>query len=575
MKKFKKLISFCLVVTILVSSVFLSSSSQVDPILETATEITRKLFNSYEGEDLAIYDYIPSSYVKGVDGEEDYIISERGMGGYAIFEKDTMELIEYSPTEESPYKDVQKQERHYAGPVNYFQGKDNQFRSLTSNEVFSSVEIKPLAMQLKQKLQIDREERLTAKEEIELPIIREEHELNSTITENEEHLSVEPINDLEIGVLADVEDEANSTNTSSEVIDPGPTGHTNLDASSYNVVSATYIPKYQFFVGHDEHGENDRGICSSIAAQILLSYLNWEQDGRIIPEQFLSQDRDESKPYSDEMRFTSSTHDFDGNTSLSFLDILVNLINNNSSGASLSKIRLGVINYLEQYAPEIAPSINQHFSATINNTLDETYYSSVTQIIDSGEPILMARKTFTPNETDGWTLGFHAVVVYGYQTIFYNGQSLKGFIAHDGEPIGGRTHIWFNKDWSNGYLHFNFNHQHRDVPLNDDDNHIVKCTVCDRINTQGVHRFNDCGEDVGEYHIRECFCGYKLKERHKYDEYVPVPNEAGGNVSSYHSAKCSTCEHLEGVLAQNGISAHFYKAGSNLCYFCGYDANTQ
>ena len=97
MMRKKKMVSMLLAFSVLASCVAFGSAVEIDETLTVATEITRKIFKANAKESDTI-GYISSTYLQGMDGEEDYILSQCVTGGYAIYEAESMELIEYSDT---------------------------------------------------------------------------------------------------------------------------------------------------------------------------------------------------------------------------------------------------------------------------------------------------------------------------------------------------------------------------------------------------------------------------------------------------------------------------------------------
>lgn len=92
MKKQKTIVSTFLI-AFLICYTLLGLSGTKEPSLTTATEITQNLFafNS-NGEK---NDYISARYLKGLDENESFVLTESEKGGYAIFDKESMELIEF------------------------------------------------------------------------------------------------------------------------------------------------------------------------------------------------------------------------------------------------------------------------------------------------------------------------------------------------------------------------------------------------------------------------------------------------------------------------------------------------
>ena len=58
-------------------------------------------------------------YIYNLDNSADYIYVEFENGGYAIYAKQTMEMLEYSLQDSLPYTDSNAS-KYYAGPANYF-----------------------------------------------------------------------------------------------------------------------------------------------------------------------------------------------------------------------------------------------------------------------------------------------------------------------------------------------------------------------------------------------------------------------------------------------------------------------
>ncbi len=55
--------------------------------------------------------------------------------GYLIYDMNG-EIVEYSPTNESPYADIDS-EAYYGGPLSYFTNSDNNFTDLKTNDIIS------------------------------------------------------------------------------------------------------------------------------------------------------------------------------------------------------------------------------------------------------------------------------------------------------------------------------------------------------------------------------------------------------------------------------------------------------
>ena len=110
MKNKRRGLAILLALTVLGTSFVIGSTIEEDPILEQAEFFAQTLFETELGKEeqeskelLGILGeeveepkggYIHASYLQGLDGEEDYILAQRENGGYAIFEKESKEVIE-------------------------------------------------------------------------------------------------------------------------------------------------------------------------------------------------------------------------------------------------------------------------------------------------------------------------------------------------------------------------------------------------------------------------------------------------------------------------------------------------
>lgn len=538
-----------MMVIVLCLSVFLGFSNTKDPVLITFEEITKEILQSEHNSKSEGYMY--ASYLKGLDGFNDYVLVECDTGGYAIYEKESMEIIQYSDTNNSPFLDVSKENRYYGGPANYYRQKENVLENIYNDSI-----------------KMNEKDRLIYSEIIKQHIIENREK---RIIELEKKLSVAK-NDKTI--------EENDF----ELNSPGTTGSGSFNAEKYTVLSRNYIPYYQFFIDYEKHGENINGTCATIAAQILLAYNNWINDGRLIPanpkqgEKFLF-DRSESdlnKIYCNNMRGTTSKSD-EADGGVSFYDKLLTYIDIEENGASLYEVYYGIYEYLMEYSPIAVNDVyidRYHESAQNSIATKEKVLSE----IDSGRPIIAAINYYETMD-EGGSVEPHAVVIYGYQTIKFNNQPIDGVIAHMG--WGARDNDWFNIDWLKGYVSFRTTHVHDDSAFNDS-LHLVKCGVCTRITALNNHSFNNVTqikynenelsvEKVAEmrdrarrFHVAECACGYKEELPHEF-EYVSEGSDG-------HSKKCSKCDYYLTVTSTSNVAMiydHLYKT-SDTCWYCHY-----
>ena len=546
MKNKNRVVSGLLALIVMTVSFLCGSTSVVDPILDSATQITKKIFSANAVKDKTTHGYIYSSYLMGTDGEEDYILAQCVTGGYAIFERESMEIIEYSDKESSPYQDIAKEDRYYAGPFAYFKKKEQHLENIKTGKFINKEKSVGIADELKSKIKDDRKKR-------------------------EEQF-------LKLGNIEATTD----ISASQELSSPGPTGTAIVNADNYTVENKNYISDYQFFVGNHGHGNNIDGTCVSVAVQLLLGYNHWAKDGRLIPritnnsqEKFWNALWTEDirlQPYSDIMRSTNSS-DYSDDQEISFYEKLKEYINPYArsademeqeehwlnNGATLGEAVNGINNYMNNYVPErineITVSYNEPLILTalqrsiINEKLREE--------INADRPAIASIYVYELEEDDTYSKAGHAIVVYGSQTIMWNNHPIDGFIAHFGWS-GDNTHIWFNSSWIKGYLTFKTNHKHDNgIALNAKE-HVYECGECGGIFVKGYHdrsKKTKLSLYDNEYifcHLTTCSCGYSYKEQHNFT--YKQSNE------TFHEKNCE-CGYTK-------IEEHFFKREN--CHGCGY-----
>ena len=598
MKYKRKILSVGLAALILSSTFAFGSVVELDPILEKAEEFAQTLFETELGKEeqeskelLGILGeeveepksgYIHASYLQGLDGEEDYILVQRENGGYAIFEKESMEVIEYSNLSSTPYQ-ASLTERYYAGPANYYEKKDGKVKNIHTGETFKEEHLTQTAKEIKNRLKKNREER---------------KEKQNTK-----------------GVVA--------SNVILTTGDPGPTGSQEKPADSYIVHSRTYIPEYKFFVGNTHHGDNNDNSCASVATQLLLAYNNWAKDGRIIPEnddlrltngeEFFSSDYDREdyfdKPYSDQMRETTSEENR-AKEPITFYEKIEEYVNkvDPETGSRDWIWENGVINTITHIG--IQQYLSDYYNGDWTSEIDinsmligesSAAEAVIKQEIDEGRPAIASIWCYTA-KSSGYKKEGHCVVAYGYQTIVYEvdgvNQNIDGIIAHFGwKNVGDKTNIWFNSDWLNGYVTMETSHSHTayEEPYSSTNTHVRKCTLCGVTYANAEHTYNETSTEIllnsntkyRTHHSIACACGYKQLEAHNF--WIEAIEDDVELMSTYHYLKCScgyspverhayyataigdSKMHL--CICACGRSypeSHFAKAGhSSVCFSCG------
>lgn len=575
--KLRKIVTFGLGTVVALSSIFVFGSSDfVDSKLQNAEAITKKIFASNaKSEDVNIEEKLyqmNAEYLMGLDGEKDYVLVQRNGGGYAIFDKESMELMEYSDDGESPYCKAGTSEIYYAGPANYYHKKGGEVKNLFTGEKMGKEHLSAAANNVQEKIKTDSINRKAEQEK------KEKEQKEKQKAELQGFDSVGAYSQSESGDLS---------------ADPGPTGAQTQDADAYTALSRVYIPDYIVLKNNVDHGYNFDGTCASVAAQILLAYNNLIKDARIIPpndspilqngEQFFYSTREfyYDIPYSRDMIKTFSDNiSTDGKISL--FERLRMYINPDScfegacihkdangnqtmcSGATLAGIKNGINSFLTQYSPaalaQITMSYRYDSASIINNLLRAE--------VNNGRPAIASIWVYDKDNNGSLTREGHAVVVYGYQTIKYNGEILDGFIANFGWRYG-NTHIWYNGDWTRGLLTFASTHTHstsNGEPI-DSNNHVFLCDVCAGPYIRGYHvvKQKTCFDDIDvRYHTSHqirCDCEYVYEEKHQlyYQELgFAYPEE---EKDTYHFIVCD-CGYIR-------KEEHIFKYSD--CYFCGYE----
>ena len=566
--KLRKIVTFGLGITVAVCSVLVCGSAElVDVKLQNAEAITKKIFASNaKSEDVNVEEKLyqmNAEYLMGLDGEKDYVLVQRNGGGYAIFDKESMELMEYSDDGESPYSKAGTSEIYYAGPANYYHKKGGEVKNLFTGEKMGKEHLSAAANNVQEKIKTDS---INRKEEQEK---KEKEQKEKQKAELQGFDSVGAYSQSELGNLLAV---------------PGPTGYETQDADAYTALSRVYIPDYIVLKNNIDHGFNKDGTCASVAAQILLAYNNLIKDARIIPpndspilqgnEKFFYDGREffYKKPYSGEMIRTYSSNK-KSDEKISLFRKLREYINPDScfeddcghkdangnqtlcAGATLQQTKEGISRFLADYDLGASSSIEMECVEEDPNTL----YQLLKNEIWYGRPAIAGILSYTKNNDGTYTSMGHAVVVYGYQEIKYNGQTLQGLIAHFG---GGpeETHQWYNSVWTRKVLTFISTHKHSTSSGEalDSNNHVFLCDVCQGPYLRGFHIENKkqfaITDDRREfYHQVKCDCDYTFIQEHEFGPYE-LFNE------TKHIMYCDCGYEI--------FEEHFFKYSD--CYFCGY-----
>ena len=409
-----------------------------------------------------------ADYLQGLDEENDYIIVNSSVGGYAIFEREGMELIEYSDTNASPYGQ-ESVEIYYAGPTNYYQKEKDKVKHIYTGEKFEKEQMHDVAKAVKEKIKENRKQRKEKEKSEEKTVIENDVSLyaNSSVDE----------------ILSTP---GNSTLGSSSL--PAPMIDEILDVNRYSVLSRTYIRDKKYFLDIPTYPDNiGDGTCVTVATHILLSYNNWSKDGRIIPantatEKFLDYDESlmteeeiialRSNPYDPRLMMATYGHN-ENDATTTFYEKLLEYIDPDKSGATVEDMINGTNRYLNNYAQTIKDQITINYS-----TNPATARTMIINEIDADRPVIGLIEV-CEEENGVYSVFGHAVVAFGYQTILCDRTQLQGIIANFGWGPE-KDSVWLNMDWVLGYISFQTNHTHSDYIQNANDSHVVACSVCKR-----------------------------------------------------------------------------------------------
>lgn len=388
------------------------------------TNSTGRLQSTFAGKTIDF-----SKYIYNLDDSADYIYVAFEEGGYVVFVRDTMEMMEYSLQGALPYSNSATQE-YYAGPANCLQKRDSQFVNMQTGEVIA----------------ISREEAVTFSEQIRSSF--------QSKAEYRSELALEKGN-LESETNAFLSSNASAKNNSVERSVSDTSGDTILNNGS------TLIPNYQYFIVNPMHGENETGSCGPIAAQILLGYHNYYNDRRIIDDKYLYGFDDatgtvvngEMNPnYCEDpmtmTRYTLGTRSEATGTNSYFVKVL-NAVAPDTGGPSNSPmIYSGIIEVLNENL-----SSDEYSISCEGLIADPDNHLYVKEEIDAGRPVIIHMR-------DPEAVKDHGCVGYGYGVFPCsdgNG-TYEGYIVHYGmEFLNCR---WINTSWCKSYVTLRMNHEH-------------------------------------------------------------------------------------------------------------------
>lgn len=483
-------------------------------------------------------------YLYGLDNSTDYIYVDFKDKGYVIYQKDSMEMLEYSATGEGPYCDIEER-KYYAGPSNYYIKKDGGFINFSNNT-------------------------------------------ESVVSESQAQLLAVQVNDLLSG-------DGNNSN-----------GNPNIDRN--NLIPATppgtatvgYIDNAQYFVSNPMHGFNRHGTCGSVAAQLLLEYNNYYHDRRIIAPEHLNGGWNNSQgnndlfdvgnyvspyqnPYVCSNPMTMSSTVLGSNTDYYNYVIgkiepkaleCVDTVTTYAVDATKTTTTITVRKEYQDGTTELISTENRpyqkddekrfterehthngSFGSDVINGLENILKARIPENdfeikhskksgaidsapikaeIDAGRPLIIGMQE---------SLGGlnHWVVGYGYQNYTYPtahpsaGETYSGYVVHFGWGSG-ENNIWVNESWCNEYISLEVKHEHKlnvDTEKNiGNDKREIRCGECGFRTVDELYTLNPEGNMITG-------CRYDLMGQ------VTVPSKING--ITVNAIGASTFENQIGI----------------------------
>ncbi len=463
MKKIRKITSFSfLLLPVLV--LFILSSLSGTMTAFASTESTTILSNAEKSSSLGTVESVFSGksvssceYIYNLDDSADYIYVEFENGGYAVYAKNTMEMMEYSLQGNLPY-DTSVSKKYYAGPSNYLQNVDGQFYNVESGE------------------------QLTLSK-------AEAYEFANTVRDSVLETKANDLSLKQTNVVDEVLSVLNSSNNAGE---PDIDTKKLIPAS----LNGTLIENVQFFLANPKRGENydgvkygegNSGTCGPVAAQLLLGYNNFYNDRRIIPDKYLNgydhtnntvSDREKNpNTCSDPMHLDEwTTGTSSENTKDSFYyKIITSIMKKNATGASNKEVKNGMDKYLSEVLSTSDYSLKYEEKGWFFGY--KPISSSIIKAeIDAGRPLILSMDSHLGGSN-------HDVVGYGYEDYTYTtGEgTYSGYVVNFGWQGMSRASVWINANWCDGYVSLKMNHTHSynyvgAIPNSDRTEY--KCSTC-------------------------------------------------------------------------------------------------
>jgi len=478
-----------------------------------------------------------NEYLYNLDGSSDYIYVEFENSGYAIYYKETMELLEYSAQGYLSYPTDSI--KFYGGPSMYLTKQNDLFVDTLTGDILniSSKSANLYSNEVREMLLSNYEHREKTPFNFDYSSI-----CDNSISEDAMSKQLYEDSSLikqEISGLEDIEEDIPTYNRDALI----------------RVIDGTYIPNYNYFLSEPLHGQNQTGTCGAVAAQLLLSYNNYYNDRRIIEDKYLNggESEPEKSPNlcSNPMlmnKHTLGTRGYYENGSDDTNSYFSYVVSKIPANAYSYQVTNGLNNILMERNELISGRID--YTLTSSRIFDP---SDITSEIDSGRPVIILMQ-----ESLGGT--DHYVVAYGYRNYLYPNSttSYLGYITHFGWKSSGAVNylnIWVNSSWCHTYYSLEINHTHNYTI--DTGNNIngqyreLKCGECGHRTVDTLYSVNSTGAITG------------LKYSNVPNSIV-IPTQINNtNVNSIGANAFLNCTNLQSVTFEAG--SQLTSIGYNAC----------
>lgn len=472
-------------------------------------------------------------YLYNLDDSADYVYIEFVDQGYAVYAKDTMELLEYSLQGISPYK-FSNSKKYYAGPSNYLHKNKNHFFDINSGE----------------KLNI------------------EEKDIKSVSKKFRENINKSNRTEYNIQIY----DYSDKSNTMQDKISEMKFSAKKKDDENLIVASTTsgyLIPNYGYFITRPTIGENydeekygngNSGTCGPIAAQLILGYHNYYSDRRIIEDRFLNGYDDETGTVTVPSRnpnycydpmlmssFTLGTRSEATGTNSFYNEMITKIMQPNASSSNIYEVKEGIEKYLKERLSATEYKVAYKVNSSAFSAIDSSFIKSE---LDAGRPVIINMSVLLGATN-------HYVVGYGYQDYTYSDESgtFEGYVVHYGWQGAEKNCVWINSAWCYGYVSLKINHTHNYIAfgtITGTDRTEYRCSSCGHrtdaaINMTARDRYVERVATIpqNEYTYKDYYvtfdtAGYKLFQTFgnkdvKLFLYDTEYNELANNDDSGHS----------------------------------------